>query len=412
MGKKRYIGAKIERLLDMFPVVAVIGPRQCGKSTLVQQLRPDWKYYDLESPDDYQLITEDPVAFFAINNGSVIIDEAQQYPDLFRVLRGIIDSDRKTKGRFILTGSSSPQIVTGITESLAGRIATVEMSAFKQGEYYDEPVPGIYELLLNDITQVSDFLQLTTSLHLEQSMTAWYKGGFPEPLIESENNEEFYSHWMENYIADYVNRDIRGLFPKLNIHNFRRFLTLLAQFSGHQLNMSTMARALGIGVSTVKDYLDIIHQTFLWRNLEPYTKNPLKKVQKANKGFFRDQGILNYFLKIKDLDQLLLHPVAGFSFESFVIEEIIRGLQSTMATQLSFNYYRTIDKSEVDLVVETSRGAIPIGIKLNSVVNRKSLRGLEIFSSDMHSEYAIIINRGKRIEQLSDKIVQIPVQYL
>lgn len=178
------------------------------------------------------------------------------------------------------------------------------------------------------------------------------KGGFPEPLIEADNNQDFYHHWLENYIADYVNRDIRALFPRLNIHNFRRFLTLLAQFSGHQLNMSTMSRALGISVSTVKDYLDIIHQTFLWRNLPPYTNNPLKKVQKSNKGFFRDQGVLHYLLKINEIDQLLLHPVAGFSFESYIIEEIIRGLQSTMATQLEFSYYKTIDKSEVDLIIE------------------------------------------------------------
>lgn len=328
------------------------------------------------------------------------------------MLRGIIDSDRKSKGRFILTGSSSPSIVKGITESLAGRISTIEMSPFKQGEYYDKPLSGIYELLVNDTTKADDFLQLKTSLRLEQSMNVWFKGEFPEPLIESENNEDFYKHWMENYLADYVSRDIRGLFPRLNIHNFRRFLTLLAQYSGHQLNMSTIARALGTRVPTVKDYLDIIHQTFLWRNLQPYTKNPVKKVQKANKGFFRDQGLLHYFLKINDLDQLLLHPVADFSFESFVIEEIIRGLQTTMATQLSFNYYRTIDKSEVDLVVASSSGVIPIEIKLSSVVNRKSLRGLEIFMQDIKTEYAIIINRGKRVELLTDRIIQIPVPCL
>jgi predicted AAA+ superfamily ATPase len=124
----------------MFPVVTLIGPRQCGKSTLVRQLHPDWKAYDLESPDDYQLITDDPVSFFAINSGQVIINEAQQYPDLFKVLRGVIDSDRSTKGRFLLTGSSSPNIVKGITESLAGRNATVEMAPFKQGEYYEQPI--------------------------------------------------------------------------------------------------------------------------------------------------------------------------------------------------------------------------------------------------------------------------------
>ena len=396
----------------MFPVVAVIGPRQCGKSTLVRQLRPDWKYYDLESPDDYQLITDDPVSFFSINRDQVIIDEAQQYPDLFKVLRGVIDSDRSSRGRFLLTGSSSPDIVKGITESLAGRIATIEMAPFKQGEYHDQPLSAMYDMLLDASTKSADFLHLTAPLRLQQSMDIWFKGGFPEPLIESEKIEGFHKHWMENYIADYVNRDIRRLFSRLNIHHFRRFLSLLAQYSGHQLNMSSMARALGVSVPTVKDYLDIIHQTFLWRNLEAYTKNSLKKVQKANKGFFRDQGLLHYFLKINDLDQLLIHPVAGFSFESFVIEEIIRGLQATMATQLSYSYYRTIDKSEVDFVVESSSAVLPFEIKLNSMVNRKSLRGLELFMKDLKCVYGIVINRGKRIELLTDRIVQIPVQYI
>jgi len=176
--------------------------------------------------------------------------------------------------------------------------------------------------------------------------------------------------------------------------------------------MSDMARALEVSVSTIKDYLDIIHQTFLWRNLPPYTGNRLKKVQKAKKGFLRDQGLLHYFLKISDLDRLLLHPVAGFSFESFVSEEIIRGLQATMATQLDFSYYRTIDKAEVDLVIEGSFGTVPVAIKLDSMVRKGALRGLENFLSDTGSSYGILINRGKRPEMLSDNIVQIPVNYL
>ncbi len=412
MGKKRVIEKKIERLLVMFPVVAIVGSRQCGKSTLVKQLRPDWKYYDLESPDDYQLISSDPIAFFALNTENVIIDEAQQYPDLFSVLRGVIDSDRNKKGRFILTGSSSPDIVKGITQSLAGRIATIEMWPFKQCEYYEAGLPDIFELLTDGTVKPKDFLQLRTRQDLNCTMHVWFRGGFPEPLIESEKNLDFHLQWMENYIMNYVSRDIRMLFPRLNIHNFRRFLTLLAQFSGHQLNMSDMARSLEVSVSTIKDYLDIIHQTFLWRNLAPYTKNSLKKVQKAKKGFFRDQGLLHYFLKINDLDSLLIHPVAGFSFESFVIEEIIRGLQATMATQLEFNYYRTIDKSEIDFVIDGSFGPIPIEIKLNSIVNRTALRGLKNFLTDTKANYAILINRGKRIELLTDKIIQIPVNYI
>ena len=411
MDKIRHIATKVESLLGMFPAVAIIGSRQCGKSTLVKMLKPDWKYYDLESPDDYQLITGDPSAFFMLNKSNIIIDEAQQFPDLFKVLRGFIDSDRKLKGRFLLTGSSSPDIIKGITESLAGRIATVEMSPFKQTEFYQKSLSPLYDKIIKGAESASDFLALETSLNLQQSMNCWQKGGFPEPLENSEDNI-FHQQWMQNYIANYINRDIRRLFPRLNIHSFRRFLTLLAHHSGHQLNMSNIARALEVSVSTVKDYLDIIHQTFLWRNLQPFVNNPLKKVQKANKGFFRDQGILHYLLKINELDQLQVHPVAGYSFESFVTEELIRGFDATMATQLEFSYYRTIDKSEVDFIIDGAFGVVPIEIKLNSVIKRQALLGLHNFIDDMQCNYGIVINRGKRIELLSEKIVQVPVYYL
>jgi predicted AAA+ superfamily ATPase len=244
---------------------------------------------------------------------------------------------------------------------------------------------------------------------LSEVFKIWYKGGFPEPLIESELNKNFYRFWMDNYISNYVSRDIRGLFPKLNLHVFKRFLTLLSQFSGHQLNMSEMSRSLEVSSTTVKDYLDIIHQTFIWRNLEPFEKNPLKKIQKANKGLFRDQGLLHYFLKIQSLDDLLIHPVAGLSFESFVIEEIIRGFQSTMATQLDFHYYRTIDKSEIDLIVSGPFGIVPIEIKLGSTTEKRKLKSLENFLNDLNLDYGILINTSKRIELLSEKIIQIPV---
>ncbi|PWQ92104.1 ATP-binding protein [Leucothrix pacifica] len=412
MDKIRHIAGKVDQLLHMFPAVAVIGPRQCGKSTLVKQLRPDWKYYDLESPDDYQLITDDPIAFFTLNTDKVIIDEAQQYPDLFRVLRSVIDENRKLKGRFLLTGSSSPEIVKGITESLAGRIATVEMWPFKQTERFDQPLPDLYERILSGADGIEAFSDLSTSMTLAHSMQALLQGGFPEPVLESESNDLYQAQWMDNYIANYINRDIRGLFPKLNIHVYRRFLSLLAHHSGHQLNMSSMARALETTVPTIKEYLDIIHQTFLWRNVQPFSNNPLKKVQKSNKGFFRDTGVLHHLLKINQLDALLVHPVAGFSFESFVTEELIRGFQSTMATQLEYSYYRTVDKSEVDFVIEGTFGVIPIEVKLNTVVKRQALRGLEGFISDVKCPYGIVINRGKRVEFLSERVVQIPVQYI
>lgn len=409
MDKRRYLDHKVSQLLEMFPVVAVIGARQCGKSTLVRNLHPEWSYYDLENPNDYQLISSDPVSFFSINKEKVIIDEAQQYPDLFRVLRGVIDEDRRHCGRFLITGSSSPEIVKGLTESLAGRVATIEMWPFKQGELYARPLANIYQLVAQG--KKDELLGIKPVVEMAQVMSTWFWGGFPEPSL-AVNESRFVPLWMENYLRDYINRDIRGLFPRLNIHNYRRFLLALAQFSGHQLNMSTLARSLEVSVSTVKDYLDIIHHTFLWRNLPPFEKNRLKKVQKAPKGYFRDQGLLHYLLRIRDIDSLLLHPVAGFSFESYVTEEIIRGFQSTMEPSIEFSYYRTIDRSEVDLVVEGFWGLLPVEIKLNSLVKKQSLRGLENFIADTGTPFGIVVNRGKDVRYLSDKVIQVPVNYL
>lgn len=409
MDKKRILEHKINVLLEMFPIVAIIGPRQSGKSTLARMTRKKWKYYDLEKSDHYNLMTSDPVSFFNLNPENIIIDEAQQYPEIFKILRGVIDEDRSKRGRFIITGSSSPDIVKGLNESLAGRIATIEMAPFKFSEYYSQVTPEIYSLLTSKDSSLESFLSISPITSMKNVHNFWFLGGYPEPLIE--DSPLFYKHWMENYLSNYFSRDIRSLFPKLNIHNFRRFITLLAQHSGHQLNMSNMARALEVNSKTIKDYLDIVHDTFIWRNLEPFEKNILKKVQKSNRGFFRDQGILHQLLKIQSVEELLLHPVCGASFESFVIEEIIRGLESTLQTQTSFHYYRTKDKSEIDLIIDGPNGIIPIEIKLGTCFNKKSLKAMKNFIADTKCTYGILVNSSNSIERLDSNIIQIPINY-
>ena len=326
-GKKRMLAEKIEALLQMFPVVAIIGSRQCGKSTLVQTLLPDWKYYDLERPDDFQLISSDPLGFFNRQRDRVIIDEAQQFPELFQVLRSVIDQDRNTTGRFVLTGSSSPDIVRGLSESLAGRIATVELWPFKMAEFYEKPLPSIYNLLTDSETTLAQLTELETDISVSHMYEHWLLGGYPEPRIKGVETRVFHNIWMDEYFSDYIRRDIQRLFPRLNTQVFRRFIQSLSFCSGKIINQSSLARALEVSSVTTKEYLDILHNTFVWRNLRSYEKNSLKTVQKMPKGFFRDQGILHHLLKLDDIDRLLVHPEAGVSFESFVIEEIIRGFQ-------------------------------------------------------------------------------------
>lgn len=411
MYKKRLIEHKIDRLLEMFPVVAIIGSRQCGKSTLVKNIRPDWKYYDLERPDDYQLITSDPLGFFARQSENTIIDEAQQYPELFKVLRSVIDQDRNVVGRFLITGSSSPDIVKGLSESMAGRIATIELWPFKTTEFYEKPFPQIYALLSQNKPDLDKISRLTSKLNIRQIYDQWQLGGYPEPRIKGCDTPEFHGLWMDEYFSDYIRRDIQRLFPRINPHNFHLFIQTLSFHSGKIINQSDIARALEVSSVTSKEYLEIIHKTFIWRNLRSYEKNKLKKVQKMPKGFFRDQGILHHLLKINSLDNLLIHPVADFSFESFVVEEIIRGFQCTLTAGIDFHFYRTKDKSEIDLIIDAPFGVIPIEIKLGHKINKRMLTALKQFLKDTNAPLGILVNNSEKIEFLADNIIQIPAQY-
>lgn len=411
MDKKRLLEHKINRLLEMFPAVAIVGPRQCGKSTLVQAIRPDWKYYDLERPDDYQLVTSDPLGFFSRQREKSIIDEAQQFPELFKVLRGIIDQDRRAVGRFLLTGSSSPEIVKGLSESLAGRIATVELWPFKASEFYDKPLSPIYTILADAKADLRSLSSLKPDLQTTHIYEHWLLGGYPEPRIKSQVMPDFYGLWMDEYFADYIRRDIQRLFPRINTHTFRLFIQTLSFHSGKMINQSEIARALEVSSPTAKEYLEILHNTFIWRNLRSYENNSAKKVQKMPKGFFRDQGILHHLLKIRELDKMLIHPVAGASFEAFVIEEIIRGFQCTLMTGLDFHFYRTKDKSEIDLIVGGSFGVIPFEIKLGHKVSQRMLTGLKKFIQDTKTSFGVLVNNAEKIELLSDNIIQIPAVY-
>jgi len=404
--KSRYLESRIRRLLRLFPAVAVIGPRQCGKSTLVRALYPDWHFYDLERPDDYQLITSDPLGFFKRRGERIVIDEVQQFPELFKILRVVIDEDRSAAGRFILTGSSSPAIVRGLSESLAGRMATVELWPFKAAEYAGADFPAIYELIPD--LSIEALLDCPPAVDQKVVWEQWLRGGYPEPRIKAGEDPAFFGMWMDAYFHDYVSRDIRNLFPRIKAHNFRMLVQSLSFQSGRVLNKSALARALEVSSVTVGEYMEILHETFVWRNLRSFEKNSLKRVQKAPRGFFRDSGLLHHLLKLGSIDELLVHPGGGGSFESFMIEEIIRGLQCTMESGLDFYYYRTRDGSEIDMIIEGVFGLLPVKIKLGHRVKRESLRALKGFLDDTGGPFGILVNTSDRIEMLTDRIIKIP----
>ena len=408
-GLQRNIAKKIRYLLENFPVVTILGARQTGKTTLSKQLCPDWHYIDLEKPGDYELIADDPEFYFSRYPRNLIIDEAQELPVLFNILRGVIDANRNEKGRFIITGSSSPDLLNQVSESLAGRVAIVELGTLKANELFSVPLSPFYQLFTDKLSKSA--LETTTAqLTKEQLHTAWLKGGYPEPALM--DAEVAYEQWMENYRTTYVNRDIARLFPRLNKVAFQRFLGTLSKLSGTILNKADLARAIEVSEPTIKEYLEIAAGTFLWRSIPSYEKNIIKSVIKMPKGHLRDTGLLHYLLKINSLNSLYEDPRVGHSFETFVTEEIIKGLQSTLVTNWDYYYYRTRNGSEVDLILHGLFGILPIEIKYGTKIDFKQLRSLKELIATQGAPFGLLINQADTAEWIAPTVFQLPATYL
>ena len=208
----REIEVKIRFLLTQFPVVAVIGPRQCGKTTVCHRIGENWTCFDLEKDSDFQIISHDPELFLKKHPEQIVIDEVQLLPPLFSALRVSIDSMRNTKGRFLITGSSSPDLLTNISESLAGRVAIVELSTLKATERWGSSPSCFYEAIARNI-DVQQIEQLKSPISDQQLWDSWLQGGYPEPVFHLA--KEAYPIWMENYRSTYINRDIRRLIPEI-----------------------------------------------------------------------------------------------------------------------------------------------------------------------------------------------------
>ena len=409
MFLERNQSALAKRYLANFPVVSLIGPRQAGKTSLAKSLGRNWRYFDLERPSDFAMISRDPELFFEQYPSNVILDEAQEYPTLFKVLRGVIDSDREKKGRFIITGSSSPEIVDHLSDTLAGRVGNIPLGTLKANEYYQTPLSDFYQLFESKHTRQTINLG-SPALTAEQMRHCWMYGGYPEPLLAKD--PQLYQDWMSNYYATYINRDISKLFPRLNKANYQRFVSILSSLSGTVLNKADLGRSLEVNEKSISEYLHIAEQTFLWRNIESDSHSKVKSLVKRPKGLLTDSGLRHFLLKISDFDQLLQHPTCGTSFESFVIEEIIKGILSRGISNVDFQYYRTAKGAEVDLIVTSPAGKIPIEIKMSKTVSLKQLASLKQYIEDNELPFGLLINQSDHVFWVTEKILQVPIGYL
>lgn len=405
---QRHLQSHLQTLLTHFPCVVLTGVRQCGKTTLLGTLGPEWQHFDMENSGDRQQLLSDPDVFFRLHANKIIIDEAQLAPPLFAALRVAIDQDRSKKGRFLLSGSSSPELVKQISESLAGRVARIEMAPLSVSEAWELPPSRLYPLLAKG-ARADELLAATAPrLGIQQVRDYWFTGGYPEPWLS--NSEEFRSLWARHYIDSYLLRDIGALFPNLNRDRFRQFIALLSQHSGNILNNADIARTLGVSEPTVRDWLRIAHDTFLWRHVPAWDRSGAKQLVKHPKGFLRDSGLLHRLLRIPDPDLLNTHPVVGKSWEGMIVETLLRGFENAGIEVQPF-HYRTRGGAEIDLILEGQFGStqlLPIEIKLTSQSDKRALRSLSDFVATHNCPLGLVINNDDRPRWLDDRILAIP----
>ena len=309
---KRRLKDELILLSQEFPAVALLGPRQVGKTTLAKELAKSdtgsTLYFDLESDEDLARLQNAAFIFDQYYQDLIILDEVQREPGLFRLLRPAIDKHRQP-GRFILTGSASPALVKGVSESLAGRIAFVELS----------PV-NLIEALAGGISQQQH----------------WFRGGFPDALTS--NTDEAFSRWAEHFIRAYIERDLALLFGvSLSEVIIRNFWYMLAANNGGIWSAENYARALGVSSPTVKRYLDFMEGAFMVRQLPAWYVNMGKRIVKAPKVYIRDSGLLHELNRIRSSTELPLHLVVGSSWEGYVIEQVYQ----LKPRHLDMYYYRT-----------------------------------------------------------------------
>ena len=324
----RHIKANLLAALESAPAVALLGPRQVGKTTLaleVGEARPSI-YLDLESATDRAKLG-DPEAYLEEHQDKlVILDEVQRTPELFQNLRGLIDRGRRkglNAGRFLLLGSASVDLLQQSGESLAGRISYLELA----------PLDAL-EVPPSDIEML------------------WSRGGFPASFLAPSDTVAF--RWRQDFIRTYLERDIPSFNPRLPSETMRRFWTMLAHYQSHLLNAAELARALAVEGKSVARYLDLLVDLLLVRRLPPWHNNEGKRLIKSPKVYVRDSGIVHALLRLPTRDDILGHPVAGGSWEGFAIETLLAAAPE--GTEASF--YRTVAGAEVDLLLSLPGGAL------------------------------------------------------
>ena len=336
----------LTELKRSFPVISVTGPRQAGKTTLLQHHFPNYRYVSFEQPSVRAAFESDPEGFLRTYDDKVIFDEAQNVPALFSYLQGIVDADRRA-GRFILSGSQNFLMRKNITQSLAGRVGIAELLPLDQAEMRSASILG------------------------DTPETAIFNGSYPEQSLKPIRQRLFY----DSYLYSYVQRDVAGLVNPGNLLNFQRFMSIAAGYAGQLLNYSNMANALSISVSTVKNWLSILDQSYITFLLPPYFKSVTRRMVKSPKLYFYDTGLLCHLLSLRKAAELRDFYLYGSLFENYVVADAMKQGYHT-GERPDYYFYRDSNGTEVDLIHQTPARTTLWEIKSNETYHPRLTRTL------------------------------------
>ncbi len=370
INRKAYI-SQVSTALKRSPIVALLGPRQCGKTTLARMIsvQEPSTYFDLESQTDIRRLAN-PEMMLASLSGLVIIDEIQILPELFSVLRVVVDKP-ENQCRFLILGSASPDIIRNVSETLAGRIEFVDMSGF-------------------DLTE----------LGAEVWQSLWVRGGFPRSYLADSDQDSFV--WREGFIRTFLQRDIPQLGINIPAQAVRRFWTMIAHYHGQVWNASRIASAMGVNDKTVRSYLDILTETYMIRQLQPWHENIRKRQVKSPKIYFRDTGLLHSLLDLQALYAVTGHPQVVASWEGFAIEQILRTIRPSQAY-----YWATYSGAELDMFFVLNGLRYGIELKFSEAPDKTKSMSIAIDSLKLHK--LLIVYPGEEAWPINEKITACPI---
>ena len=382
----RDIEATLFKAIESFPGVVVTGPRQSGKSTLLLHSLPGYDYLTLDDPATRERAISDPRLLLSTLGPRVIIDEIQWAPDLLPYIKMEIDRRRDKNGSFVITGSQHFSLIKGLTESLAGRVAVLELLPFS----------------INEIKSFS-----ADSDNLSEFVRAALRGSYPEALLKHELDPGM---WFGSYIQTYLERDVRTLANIGNLREFQRFFQLLATRCSQVLNMSSLANDLGVAVSTIKNWLSILEASRIIYLLSPYYSNLGKRVIKAPKLYFMDIGLACYLTGIRDQDHLIKGPMAGALFENYCIQETLKRFFNR-GRRPNIYYLRTSNGLEVDLLIEESfQNLVAVEIKLSKTPSpsmRSNLVRFRKLFNKLNISQSFLVSLSEESFPMGDDVVSL-----